>query len=366
VPWKFLWGRPQQIASRLADEGHTVVYFQNPIFLNPLAFIKNYKERNVYFRRKVKNLYIINMFLFPFFGKLRFVTEKFGLLLFKLYLSTSFKPDVGIFYTCLYNFLLKTLESMDVKIVYDCVDEFSGFSDASDSSKFLKAEKNLIIKSSFVIATSKPLYEKISKVNQNCFYVPNAADFKHFNSATRITERPREIKNIKSPIIGFIGAVRDWIDVDLICKIAELHPEYSILLVGPVNFGLDKLGKHSNIIMVGAKPYKILTQYLACMDVCLIPFKINKLTLATNPVKLYEYLAAGKPVVSTALPEVCENASGLVYIARDEGDFIRKVEEAVKEAESPNKELIMRRINFAKENSWEKRIETLENLLRRD
>jgi len=95
----------------------------------------------------------------------------------------------------------------------------------------------------------------------------------------------------------------------------------------------------------------------------LIPFKINRLTLASNPIKLYEYLSAGKPVVSTALPEVCENASDLVYIARDEEDFVRKVEEAVKEAESPNKELIMRRINFAKENSWEKRIETIEKLL---
>ena len=91
---------------------------------------------------------------------------------------------------------------------------------------------------------------------------------------------------------------------------------------------------------------------------------LSRLTLASNPIKIYEYLAAGKPVVSTALPEVCENASGLVYIAKDEGDFIRKVEEAVKEAESPNKELIMRRIKFAKENSWEKRIEIIEKLLK--
>jgi glycosyltransferase involved in cell wall biosynthesis len=75
-------------------------------------------------------------------------------------------------------------------------------------------------------------------------------------------------------------------------------------------------------------------------------------------------LATGKPVVSTALPEICENASGLVYIARDEEDFVRKVEEVVKEAESPNKELVMRRIKFAKENSWEKRIETIEKLLK--
>ena len=313
----------------------------------------------------MKNLYVVNMFLPPFLGKLRFVTEKFGSLLFKTHLKCiKFKPDVAIFYSSSYIFLLKALESMSVKVVYDCIDEFSGFSDVSDVSEVLRAESDLIVKSSCVIATSKTLCEKVSKINSNCFYVPNAADFNHFNSAIHITERPQEIENLQQPIIGFIGAIWDWIDINLICKLAELHPEYSILLVGPVNFGFDKLRAHSNIMMIGAKPYRVLPQYLAYMDVCLIPFKINKLTLASNPIKLYEYLAAGKPVVSTGLPEVCENASHVVLIARDDEDFVKKVEGAVKESQAPeNKAVIERRINFAKANSWEQRIETIEKLL---
>lgn len=366
MPWKFLWQRPQQIASRLADEGHAVIYFQNPIFLNPLDFIKNYRERNVFLRRKAKNLFVMNIFFSPFFGKFRFVTEKFGLLLFKLHLKcASFKPDVAIFYSIRYGFLLETLDSMNVKTMYDCVDDFSAFSGVHDVSKVLLDERYLITNSDIVIATSKTLCERISKISLNCFYVPNAADFRHFNTATHVMERLEEIKNFRHPIIGFIGAIWDWIDIDLICKLAELHPEYSILLVGPVNFGLDKLEEHSNIMLVGAKPYKVLPQYLSCMDVCLIPFKINKLTLSSNPIKMYEYLAAGKPVVSTALPEICNNASEVVMIAKDDDDFIKKVEEAVNETKkTENETTILRRINFAKDNCWEKRIDTIEKLLR--
>jgi glycosyltransferase involved in cell wall biosynthesis len=147
--------------------------------------------------------------------------------------------------------------------------------------------------------------------------------------------------------------------------LAELHPDYSILIVGPVRHGLDKLKEHANIVMVGHKKFAVLPQYLACMDVCLIPFKLDKLTLASNPIKLYEYLAAGKPVVSTELPEVCNNVSEIVYIGKDDDDFIKKVEEAVSETEkTENEAAILRRINFAKDNSWEKRIDTIEKLLR--
>jgi glycosyltransferase involved in cell wall biosynthesis len=364
VPWKFLWSRPQQIVSRLVDRGHNIIFFQNPMYLDPSTLSRNYKENGVFLIKKIrKNLYIINFLLPPFLGKLDFVAKRMGLIIFKLCLKClHFKPDVAIFYSYPYIFLLHSLKAMHVKTLYDCPDEFSEFSDVN-ALKVLKVEEEAFRNCSVIIAVSKKLHSKIRKFNSNCFYIPNAADFKHFNRAMQIIEKPFDIINLKRPIIGFIGTIYDWIDVDLICKLARLHPEYSILLVGPIRYGFDRLKKYSNIKLTGSKPYAVLPRYLACMDVCLIPFKINRLTLASNPIKLYEYLAAGKPVVSTALPEVCENASGLVYIAKDSEDFIRKVEKAVKEAESPNRELIMRRIKFAKENSWEKRIETIEKLL---
>lgn len=366
IPWDFLWQRHQQIASRLAKKGFDILYFQNPIYLNPNELIRNYKDGNIFLMKKVmKHLYVVNLFLPDFRGRFKFFAEKPGLLIFKLHLKhLNFKPDIAIFYSIQFVFLLDALRLMKVKILYDCVDEISGFSNlARAGSAILEAEENLIKTSSTIIASSKTLHEKISKIRSGCVYVPNAVDFEHFNSATQTIEKPPEIKNVKRPIVGFIGAVYDWINVDLLCRLAESHPDYSILLVGPVNFGLDKLKKYSNVIMVGAKKYELLPPYLSFMDVCLIPFKINKLTRASNPIKLYEYLAAGKPVVSTALPEVYNNASEIVYIGKDDDDFIKKVEKAVNESKSENKLVVSKRISYARENSWEKRIKTIEKLL---
>ena len=364
--WSFLWQRPHQVTSQLVDRKNNVVYFQDPIFLDPFLFVKAYREKNVFLKRKIKkNLLLANVFFFPFFGKLRFVTEKFALMFLRLQLRCfKFKPDVAIFYSYHYAFLLKTLKSMGAKIVYDCIDDFSSFSDAHDGSNVLNSEKELTAQASLIIGASKILCKKLSKINSKCFYVPNAVDFGHLNSALRAVEVPREIKNLRAPIIGFIGAIYDWFDDGLVCKLAELHPDYSILLVGPLKYGLDNFEKYPNIKMVGAKPYKVLPQYLARMDVCLIPFKINKLTLASNPIKLYEYLAAGKPVVSTALPEICENASEVVMIAKDSDDFVRKVEGAVNQIEKEDEKVILKRITFAENNSWEKRVETIEKLLK--
>jgi glycosyltransferase involved in cell wall biosynthesis len=366
MQWGSLWQRPHQIALRLANKGHNVIYFHSPISLNPSTFKRLCKEKNLFISKSItKKLRVTNLFIPPFRGKLGVFTEKLASSLFITYLKCfSFRPDVIFFYNPRDVFLLKYSQSMGAKVIYDCVDEFSAFPGVTSAHSVVKAEKQLFNQSSFVIAVSKQLCERISKVNPSCFYIPNAADFKHFNRATRLMKRPPEIKNLKNPIIGFIGAIWDWINIDLICKLAESHKDYSILLVGPVYYGLSDLQKHSNIFLVGTKKYDFLPQYLSCMDVCLIPFKINELTLASSPIKMYEYLAAGKPVVSTALPEVCENASQVVMIAKDDDDFIKKVEEAVNDMKKPrNERTILRRINFAESNSWEKQVERIEHLL---
>jgi glycosyltransferase involved in cell wall biosynthesis len=287
-------------------------------------------------------------------------------MLFKTLLKVfNIKPDIALLYNPQDIFLLDVLEQMNVKVVYDCVDEHSAFPGISDASKILEAERKLLVRSSGVITVSKRLYEKCSKINPNCVYIPNGVDFEYFKKATTSRRKVQELENLKHPIIGFVGAIWDWIDVDLICELAKSHADYSILLVGPMYFGSDKLNKYSNIFAVGHKEYASLPWYLSCMDVCLIPFKINELTLASNPIKLYEYLAAGKPVVSTALPEVCNIPSELVYIGKEDEDFIRKVEDAVNETKKPqNEAIVAQRVNFAKSNSWERRIDAVEKLLR--
>lgn len=367
VPWEFSRHRAQHIATGLAERGFRILFFQNIIHINPSELMLNYKEGNIFVVKKImKNLYAVNLFLPDLRGKMKFVAEMFGLLLFRLYNRLlDFEPDAAIFYAPQYRFLLTTLKSKNTKIVYDCVDDFSAFTDLAPSRSDIEgAEESITKASSFVIATSKPLCDRISRITSKCIYLPNACDFSHFNKALRKQRKPKDIENLKPPIIGFIGAVSDWIDIDLICALAQRHPDYSILLAGPIDFGYDKLINYPNIVCVGTKKYKDLPKYLFFIDVCLIPFKINKLTLASNPIKLYEYLAAGKPVVSTALPEVYNNAAEIVAVAEDHDDFIEKVEKAVREKKHEDPSMVTRRIEFAQANSWETRVDVVEKLLR--
>ncbi|MCW4047994.1 MAG: glycosyltransferase [Candidatus Bathyarchaeota archaeon] len=366
--WNFLWQRPHQIAFRLANRGHNVLYFHSPISLNPSTFKRLRQEKSFFISRKLtEKLMVAHLFVPPFRGKLRFFTDKFASFLFMIYLKKfGFRPDVIFFYNPNDAFLLKASRSIGAKIIYDCVDDHSSFPGVPNRFAVVEAERKLIHESATILTVSKQLHARISEINPKCFYIPNGADYRHFNNAMRIHEKPLEIKNLKSPIIGFIGAVWDWVNIDLICKLAELHKDYSILLVGPVYYGLNDLKRYPNIFAIGTKKYELLPQYLSCMDVCLIPFKINDLTVASSPIKMYEYLAAGKPVVSTALPEVYSNVSAdVVYIGENDEDFIKKVEAAVNEISEPEeKSTIVRRLNFAKNNSWEKRVDMIEKILK--
>jgi len=274
----------------------------------------------------------------------------------------GFHPDVAMFYALDFVPLLKTLNSMNIKIAFDFVDDILSFPEYA-FAHYERMQSKLLESSSVVFATSKLLCDKTNTYNSRCIYLPNAMDFDHFNPAATTNMKLNELPNLRHPVIGFIGAFSDWVDDGLICKLAEAHPEYSILLVGPVYFAKE-LEKCSNIIMAGTKPYETLPLYLSNIDVCLIPFKINNITLASNPIKMYEYLAAGKPVVSTALPEVLTNASEIVYIGKDDEDFIKKVELAVKESELKDEFTINKRVNFAKQNSWENRVEVIEKFLK--
>lgn len=377
IDWDFLFQRAQHIAGGLAESGYSVIYFNPPNNLprkvhtgkptvQYVTDLAHYLRVGILRKKALVSPRLLIFNPVNYFGPrktLQLIFLSFNMLMLKslslLYFQSS-KIDIWLFCEPFYSsFVLPLIR--EGRIVYDCADESSGFSNVSPY--IVGAEENLIRKSSLITVTSTRLFKKIERINKNCFYVPNAVDFEHFHSATQIKKKPKEIENLKNPIIGFIGAIYDWIDIDLICRLAEVHPEYSILLVGPVHFGQNRLKKHSNIITVGTKRYELLPQFLSFMDVCLIPFRINKLTLASNPIKLYEYLAAGKPVVSTALPEVMNNASHVVLIAKDHRDFIQKVEAAVNETHKGQENAALKRIRFAKENSWENRVQTIKELL---
>ena len=159
--------------------------------------------------------------------------------------------------------------------------------------------------------------------------------------------------------MGYVGGIHNWVDVDLIVETAKLLPDAVFVLIGPALKSLQpKFAGAGNILYLGPKPYSELIRYVSYFKVGIIPFKLNLLNESTNPIKLYEYLGAGLPVVSTSMQEVVSHAEeGIVYIADEPEAFAGKIVEAV--AATDNQAYITERLRIAGQNSWASRAELL-------
>ena len=206
----------------------------------------------------------------------------------------SFAPDV--------DYLAGTLG--EEVFVYYCVDEFSGFK-GFDSKAIVRAESRLMSVADVVFASSMQLYNTRKDCHPNIHMVRHGVDHDHFAKAViQKMPIPDSIAHISKPIAGFVGLVQHWFDIELMRRVALRLPDVSFVVVGECQADVSALNSLSNFHFVGRQPYADLPAYNAAFDVGLIPFVRSAMTENVNPIKLREYLAAGLPVVSTALPEV--------------------------------------------------------------
>lgn len=242
----------------------------------------------------------------------------------------------------------------DSQIVYDCMDHHRGFGQAAECLG--PVERDLVARSEIVVASSSWLYDRLRVRNPRTVLVRNACDPEHFRTPPQVIHKDR--KNRRT--IGYYGAIAEWFDAELLYQVARTFCDCRILLVGADTAGVVKsLGSCKNVESHGEVPYDELPCYLHAMDVCLIPFQLVELTHATNPLKVYEYLAAGKPVVTTDLPELRHpEMQPLLYRARNRSEFIEGVRAAL--AEAPDAPIRTKRRQFAACQSWRHRVETLE------
>lgn len=248
-------------------------------------------------------------------------------------------------------------------LVYDCVDRHSAYKGFIDEETVNALEKNLSEQANTVFATAIGLYDTLSEYNENAVMLPNGVNFEHFNRAANETfEVPEDMKDIKHPIMGFVGMLQECIDYDKIELIAKSRPDWSVVLIGRALPGvnLDYLKQYKNIHFLGMKKYDDLPSYIQNFDVCLNVFRDGNLSRDVSPLKFYEYLATGKPVVSTPQPEQVLGYSDSVYISYGESDFIKKCEEAMAEPDSAKRDL---RITYARACSWDARVREMEEIL---
>ena len=266
----------------------------------------------------------------------------------------------AINYTFLPSAALLAKQLGEEYLIYHCVDEYAAFSDIS-SEPILALERELLQKSDLVVVSAEKLLADKQHENPNTHLVRHGTDWQHFRkSLDPELELPSDVADLPRPIIGFHGLLADWIDFELIKKIAERFAHGSVVLVGKVAPDAESkasvLRDLKNVQFLGRKPYDELPAYCKAFDVALNPFTINDLTLAANPLKVREYLAAGLPVVSTDIPEA--RVLDDVLVGADAQDFIKKIETAI--ASKKSREEISDAI---KHESWEAKVEELREVI---
>ncbi|HBY7151231.1 TPA: glycosyltransferase family 1 protein [Klebsiella pneumoniae] len=249
-------------------------------------------------------------------------------------------------------------------VVYHCVDEIKA-QPGMPVSILEESENELIVNSDIVFVTAPKLYESRKLLNDRTYYHSNVADFNHFNtSITEGYERPKDLKNIEGPILGFIGAISSYkVNFELLSSLAKNRPQYHIVLIGLVGEGdpntdVSILENHKNIHLLGPKEYDELPSYLKYFDVALLPNMINSYTDNMFPMKFFEYLAAGRKVVSVNLKAIQE-FKDYVYISTTNEEFIEGVDKALDGDAIP----LEKRLELARQYTYQSRTKKMLDLI---
>jgi UDP-galactopyranose mutase len=238
-----------------------------------------------------------------------------------------------------------------VAIVYDCMDELSAFKGAAAELK--QREALLMRRASLVLTGGQSLYEAKRSQHHNIHPFPSSVDVKHFAQARTITVDPLDQAAIPHPRLGFFGVIDERIDLDLLRDVAEARPEWQVVMIGPVvKIDPATLPSCANMHYLGAKPYDQLPAYIASWDIALLPFARNEATRFISPTKTPEYMAAGKPIVSTSIRDVVRpyGQQELVRIADAVPEFVGACEAALAEDASAR---LTRTDAFLRQMSWD-------------
>ncbi|HEX8372266.1 MAG TPA: glycosyltransferase [Chthoniobacterales bacterium] len=245
----------------------------------------------------------------------------------------------------------------EIANVYDCMDELAQFRGAP--AELVRRERLLLELADVVFAGGPKIHSSKVKHNSNCHSYGCGVEIAHFGKARLAeTQIPEDVAHIKGPILGFFGVVDERMDYDLIAKIADAHPDWQLVIIGPaIKVDPANFPQRENIHWMGGRDYQQLPAYVKAFDVCLMPFAINEATEFINPTKALEYMATGTPIVSTAIEDVVLQFSDVVAVANSHEEFISHCEKAVS---APSEKAIQLGLELTKINSWDAIVERLE------
>jgi len=351
--WDWVWQRPQQFLSRLSAR-HKILFVET---IGPDPQLSSAVAR-FWTAPNFPNVTILRL-QFPAWrwSDGAFVDRERRRLV-KEFLSgpgaEQFENPVQWFYDPMA--IPAFLGQMDeIGVVYDCMDELSKFRCAPPQIKI--RERKLLAAADVVFAGGRKLWEAKKVQNENCHFYGCGVDVSHFGKARAAeTKIPDDIAKLKKPILGYFGVVDERMDYELLVKLADANPDWSIAMVGP-QIKVDVVPQRPNLHWLGQKNYLELPAYCKAFDVCMMPFALNEATEFINPTKALEYMATGKPIVSSAVADVVTNFGTVVSIARSHDEFISLCREAIGNADAAR---IAAGLKQAAENSWDSIVARLE------
>ncbi len=365
-PWDDIWRNRHQIMSRLARQNLVIYVEPRPYLRQVWAGLRRGAVRSLRGRPRVrkamKNLYVYappiwapisgREPLASLFGRLRrwdlqAAMRRLGAGQPILWLVRPDQADVvGQFG-----------EKMRV---YQIVDDYAGYGGltAERRAAFLERERRLIERVDVVFVTSPALLESKGGHNPRTYLVPNGVDYEAFSRALEDPSLPADLGALPRPRVGYVGALNDKVDYALLRDLARARPDWTIVLVGPWAVREDATGfdlrQEANVHLLGKKDVALVPHYIKGLDICLMPYKLNEWTRSIDPLKMYEYLAAGKPVVSTPIPATAAFAQWVTIADRER--FAEAVEAAMAQDDEAAR---AERRRIAAQHSWETRVEAI-------
>jgi glycosyltransferase involved in cell wall biosynthesis len=319
-----LFQRPQQLALAFARQGAFVFYLQPPPY--------------------------------PRHGSFEFIEERLLLCRFPIEVLADL-PSPFVYLLTWNRAFAQSLRS--ARIIYDVVDEIEAFS--ANAAKLRREHERLLKDAQLVIASARQLYEQAIRYRPDALLCPNGVDYDLFTTGdNRELKTPPDIAPISElgrPIIGYYGALARWFDYALMTKVASLRPDLSFVLIGPDYDSTlpPELLDLPNVYWLGVKPYHEIPLYLHHFDVAVIPFVVNEVTNAVSPLKLFEYMAAQKPVVITPMRESSQYPG--VLLASTATEFAHQLDKALSLREDAAYRALLNQL--ALENTWQARAEQI-------
>jgi len=356
--WEFVFQRPQHLLSRLARHFH-VVFVEEPMHTSGPAYV----ERTT----PCKGVEVLRAHTpVEHWG---FHDDQLSALqpMIGGYLADNLIDDYIVwFYTPMALPLLGDLSPR--AIVYDCMDELSAFKNAP---RQMRQRETALLKSADLVVTGGPrLYEAKRAANPNVLCLPSAVDAEHYSARRATADGPAMARAdalqgaIAEPRLGFFGVIDERIDLDLVARVADADPGWQIVMVGPV-VKIDEaaLPRRANLHYLGQQPYALLPQLVAGWRVCLMPFALNESTEFISPTKTLEYMAAGRPVVSTPVHDVKAMFGDIVAIAPSADLFVAACRQALRETAQQKAEREQRMAERVRKHSWDAAAETIRRSL---